>query len=511
MSSQTYLIDTNVIIHLEDNHTVQPAFSELLSIAAKHKVDVLVHEAARDDIKRDKDDGRRSISLSKVNKFQRLGKVRGLTRELLEGQFGSLPKPNDVVDATLLDSLQRGAADFLITEDRGLHNRARRHSADLGRRVLFVADAVQLLKTTYEPKDAPIRYIEEVTAAEIPLDDTIFDSLRDGYPDFDNWWKKNCVGTRRPCWIVEEGGLAGIIVRKDETAADTDATRKVGKILKICTFKVRPEKRGVKLGELLLKKAFWFAQTNNYNLIYLTTFPDQVSLIDLLEYYGFEHTATKDDGELIYEKLFSTERLAKSDETSVFELDRLNYPRFVTGPGVRAFGIPIRELYHDTLYPELKNQPQAELFDDLGLGGPRQPGNTIRKVYLCRAQSKLGSSGSLLFFYKGKSELTPSQAMTAVGILEDVELANSTRDLMQMVGGRSVYSEEELEEWQASSERPVKVINYLLCGYIVPPISLAELKKLGVVKNQHPQQSIFEIDELTLKSLLPRLNLGFDT
>jgi predicted nucleic acid-binding protein len=31
-----------------------------------------------------------------------------------------LGRPNDVVDATLLDSVERGAADFLVTEDRGL-------------------------------------------------------------------------------------------------------------------------------------------------------------------------------------------------------------------------------------------------------------------------------------------------------------------------------------------------------------------------------------------------------
>lgn len=298
MSSQTYLIDTNVIIGLEDHHAVQPAFAALLSIAAKHKVDVLVHEAARDDIGRDRNDHRRQVSLSKLDKFQILKKVRGLTAADLERDFGSLPRPNDVVDATLLDALHRGAADFLVTEDRGLHDRARRHSAELGRRVLFVPDAVQLLKVTYEPKEAPIRYIEEVSANEIPLDDQLFDSLRDGYPDFNNWWRTKCVRERRPCWIVDDNGLAGIIVRKDETGASTDATTTANKILKICTFKVRPEKRGVKLGELLLKKVFWFAQANRYDLVYVTTYADQVSLIDLLEYYGFTHTATKADGEL---------------------------------------------------------------------------------------------------------------------------------------------------------------------------------------------------------------------
>jgi ribosomal protein S18 acetylase RimI-like enzyme len=441
MSTQTYLIDTNVIIGLEDNHEVQPAFAALLSVAAKHKVDVMVHEAARDDIARDKDGQRRAISLSKLDKFQALKKVRGLAVEDLQARFGPLNRPNDIVDATLLDALDREAADFLVTEDRGLHERARRFSPELGRRVLFVADAVQLLKTTFEPVEAPVRYVEEVSANEIQLTDKIFDSLREDYDGFDGWWREKCVRERRECWAVFDEGLAGLIVRKDEAAARTDATTKVPKILKICTFKVRPEKRGVKLGELLLKKAFWFAQANSYDLIYLTTYESQVALIDLLEYYGFRHSATKTDGELIYEKTFARSQLAPIPGLSDYELDRLNYPRFVTGPTVRAFGVPIREAYHDTLYPDLRNPKEPDLFETFGItGGPKRPGNTIRKVYLCRAQSSLGPPGSLLVFYKGKSVDAPSQALTAVGIFEELTIAESTKDLMLLTGGRSVYS-----------------------------------------------------------------------
>jgi predicted nucleic acid-binding protein len=208
MSTQTYLIDTNVIIGLEDHHPVQPAFAALLNITSKHKVDVMVHEAARDDIFRDKDASRRNISLSKLEKFQLIKKVRGQTQLELQ-KFGALARPNDVVDATLLDALDRGAADFLVTEDRGLHDRARRVSPELGRRVLFVADAVQLLKTTYEPVETPVRYVEEVSANEIPLTDDIFDSLRQGYDGFDTWWRDKCVRERRPCWAVFDDGLAG--------------------------------------------------------------------------------------------------------------------------------------------------------------------------------------------------------------------------------------------------------------------------------------------------------------
>lgn len=404
MSTQSYLIDTNIIIGLEDNHTVNPAYALFSSLAAKHKVDVFVHSAARDDIAQDKNTKRRAISNSKLAKFQTLEKVKGLTKQNLVDEFGRLRKHNDVVDATLLHAVSIGAVDFLVTQDQGLHDRARRHSADLSRRVLFIADAAQLLTSTFEPKQVPIRHVEEVSAHTINVSDEFFDSLRDGYGDvvFNRWWKEKCVSGRRPCWVVYDNEeLAGLVVRKDETADDTDATTKVPHILKICTFKVSPEKRGVKLGELLLKQVLWFAQSNAYDLAYLTAYEDQVALINLLEFYGFVHSASKDDGEMIYERLFSKDLLTQKSNQSVFDADRLNYPRFVTSKGVRGFGIPIQEDYHDTLYPDLRNPIQQDLFKDADFGaGLKRPGNTIRKVYLCRAASNLGDAGSILFFTK---------------------------------------------------------------------------------------------------------------
>ncbi|WP_371369728.1 GNAT family N-acetyltransferase [Pseudomonas sp. QL9] len=512
MSRQIYLIDTNIIIGLEDNKTVQPAFAAFIQLATKNKVDVYIHEAAKDDIARDKNSERRKISESKLAKFTYLAKVRGFDANSLGEEFGSIRKPNDVVDVTLLHALHIGAADFLVTQDRGLHDRARKHSSELGRRVLLIADAVELLQTTFEPKESPVRFVEEVAAHTIPLTDTIFDSLREDYAPFDQWWKEKCVREHRPCWIVADYNskdIAGLIVRKDETSDNTDALTPAEKILKICTFKVRPESRGFKLGELLLKKVFWFAQKNKYDLVYVTTYKTQTSLIDLLEYYGFQHTGTKPDGELIYEKTFSTKRLDRQPGQSLFTTARINYPRFVTDSKVRAFGIPIKEEYHDTLYPDLKFRPQADLFESAGMtGGPQRPGNTIRKVYLCRAKSNLGEPGSILFFYKGKSKHDPSQVIAAVGILEEIASASSTKQLMTLAGGRSVYSESEIESWGATEEDPIKVINYLLVGYIEPPVGISELKEMSIF-GAHPPQSIFEI-KTNLRNLVIRANLGFE-
>ena len=113
-----------------------------------------------------------------------------------------------------------------------------------------------------------------------------------------------------------------------------------------------------------------------------------------------------------------------------------------------------------------------------------------------------------LFFYKGKSINPPSQALTTVGVLEEYSMARSTIELMRLTGGRSVYSEEDLEKWGASERRPVKVINYLLASYIKPPISMDELLEVGVFVG-HPPQSIFEIGRDELEALLPRLGLRF--
>ncbi len=509
MNAPIYLIDTNVLIGLEDNKEIHPDYSTLKLLASKHGVSIAVHEAALEDISRDKNTPRQKITRSKFKKFPKVDKVRGLNKEQLAAMYGDIRKPNDEVDARLLHALKLGVVVVLVTEDEGLHKRARRYAPEIANSVLHVADAVTKLKGTYEPTEVPMRYVDEVAAHTIPLNDPIFDSLRQGYPEFDDWWKVKCIQQQRPCWVVYDGDeLAGIIVRKDEVADDTDATTPATKILKICTFKVRTKSRGSSLGEHLLKQALWFAQKNGHDLVYVTTYPDQTVLIGLMEYYGFRKTVEKEDGELIYEKPLSRTVLA-SDNTSIFDQARLNYPRFVSGETVSAFGIPIREEYHDTLFPELKDQRQEDLFKSLGFGtASMRPGNTIRKVYVCRAPSNLGDPGSILLFYKGKSDLNPSQAITTIGILENLQTAYSVEELSRMTGGRSVYSQAQLETWAPTIARPIKVINFLLHGYFDTPLTFRKLQSMGVMK-ANPPQSIFSISTDKQMKILEKTNLGF--
>ncbi|MEG8221225.1 hypothetical protein OSJ57_11410 [Sphingomonas sp. HH69] len=238
----------------------------------------------------------------------------------------------------------------------------------------------------------------------------------------------------------------------------------------------------------------------------MTSFPAQKTLTSLLEYYGFQHTHDNTNGEMVYEKALSRSRLQPDPALSLFDLARLNYPRFSTGESVAAYAIPIQEDFHKILFPELvPPTPQMSLFADTG---SQRPGNTIRKVYLCRAPATITQPGALLFFYKGKSGGPPSQAITTVGIFEEMAFAKSTEDLRRLAGGRSVYSDVQLRMMNATAHRPVKVINFLLAAHIEPPMLLEALTKSNVFASR-PPQSIKNLIPAQQLSVLERGSFGF--
>src|SRR6202007_1509259 len=101
----------------------------------------------------------------------------------------------------------------------------------------------------------------------------------------------------------------------------------------------------------------------------------------LLEYYGFVHTRSRTDGEMVFEKTLSKDRLRlDSNGTDLFTTDRLNYPRFVTESPAKVFCVPIKGDYHQKLFPELALAKPLPLFPDEDFqftNGDRTRGNTL--------------------------------------------------------------------------------------------------------------------------------------
>ena len=278
--------------------------------------------------------------------------------------------------------------------------------------------------------------------------------------------------------------MAGIIVRKDETNSEDGIVSPGRKVLKLCTFIMATKYRGKKFGEHFLKQSLWFAQTNRYNVVYLTAFADKEELISLLQAYGFKKTRRNDNGELFFEKVMRYGPLNPEVQADFLTFDRNCYPRFYDGVRVAKFCVPIQGPYHEKLFPEISFHKPLPLFPEnvfgreltASLNDERTPGNTIRKVYLCRAQSKRLQPGELLFFYMSKDQrLEKSQCMTTVGIIERMVECSSAEDLIRFTAKRSVFSAAELKEMQAMSPSPIKVINFLLAGHATPPVPVHQL------------------------------------
>jgi hypothetical protein len=138
----------------------------------------------------------------------------------------------------------------------------------------------------------------------------------------------------------------------------------------------------------------------------------------------------------------------------------------------------------------------------------RTPGNTIRKVYLCRAATRQLKPGDIVVFYLSQSaQLTRSQSATSIGIVEQTAVATSLVDLMRSVGRRSVYSQQDLIEWRASVRSPVLVIDFLLVGHLQHPIPLAQLIACGAVRSA--PQSIARMPALGFEQLKAAIAFDF--
>ena len=180
-----------------------------------------------------------------------------------------------------------------------------------------------------------------------------------------------------------------------------------------------------------------------------------------------------------------------ADEIVVW--NRRLYPSFLLGDGTRTFCVPIRAEYHERLFPERSCRVQTDFFR----GGPledainRTPGNTIRKVYLCRAQTRRLRPGDLLVFYVSKdTRYIDSQCVTTLGVVDRVADASTLDEVVRATARRSVFSLSELEQLVNAAPAPLKVIDFLLVSHLQNPIGLTDLMESGVLRG--PPQTIVE-------------------
>jgi predicted nuclease of predicted toxin-antitoxin system len=463
------LLDTNILIPLEDSSkALEDNFAELSRLANKHAHQLLVHPASKTDIDRDPKLERRTVTLSRLRKYE---PIQSPPRLHSGKELSSLS--NDEVDDEILFALERDAVALLVTEDRDIHRKAKERG--LSERVHFVQQIVDFLTNLHEAREIVFPNIKEMFLHELEVSSSFFDSLRSDYggSKFDEWFRKSArIGRKAWAYLDEHKKPQAICIYKDEQAEviTNDAKGLPGRSLKLCTFKVGEQVQGRRIGELFLKKAFTYASTNKLNHIYLTALPEKSHLLDLCSKYGFQPFGRKGE-EIVLVK--NHPELPPTDS-----LDPLDYhvrysPHFRVEENHPIYLIPIQPKFHQLLFPE--TQQQQDLFTDPVIG------NALTLAYLCHAQIGCLASGGVALFYRS----VDLKAITTIGIVESSITSSKIEKIMEAVSKRTVYKEAEI---RTMCEKDTKVILFRLSTHLEKPIPFAWLKENKIVNG--PIQSI---------------------
>lgn len=475
-----FLIDTNILIKLEPEDPANAEADAALAMEINRLIgrgdhSLLVHPSVHHDIERDTNRERAERTRFLLRKYYELADPPGaedLADVVGDPEVGS----NDWVDNQLIAAVVDELVDFLITEDYGLLRKLGRAARrDKG---LNIQEALDVLRSLYDEPLEPPPAVNAVLMHSLDRTDPIWESFREDYPEFNEWFNRARQEERQAWTITPDERLAGVVIVKREEDRPFGLE---GRQLKITTFKVADEYVGRKYGELLLKSVFRHASQNGYDGLYVTVLEKYEGLTGLLEDFGFVGLDQRTElGELILHK-----RL-QPDEDDVVGLAPLAFHVMFGPPAIHPgstdwFVVPIEPAYEAMLFPT-PGQPPAIQPTLPGLSewarGDARPsgfGNAIKKAYLSLTSSRLVSAGAVLLFYRSAD----MQAIRPVGVVEDVLVSRDPDAIASFVSARTVYSIAEITAM--ADEREVVSILFRHDRDIASPIPLHELISQGAL------------------------------
>lgn len=479
-----FLLDTNVLIPLQDSYQVlEQNLANFVRLANVGGHQLVYHPATIADFERDSDLERRARNLQRIRQYP------ALESPAICPWNTAGTSPNDACDNEILYALECDAVHALVTEDRGIHAKAR--AKGLSDRVYTIQTSEDWLRRLHEPRQVVLPNIQDAPLHSLTplLATNFFESLRAGYAGFDDWFRRK-ARVNRMAWVYRDetdtlGALCIYSPQVDETINDA-GERLVGSALKLCTFKVGETVRGRKIGELFLKAAFRYATENACEHIFIHVNAErQDYLIRLLQEFGFEERGTY-AGDLV---LVKPHPLAAPEAGSLGPRDytRRFFPHFRLDAAIQKFLIPIQPHFHETLFPDYQPR-QPRLF-----GAPGNVGNAIKLAYLCHAPTKAIQAGDVVLFYRTGDEM----AVTSIGVVDRFEVLSDAARIASLVSRRTVYGIDEIDEM---AKRATKVILFRLIEHLPIPVSYDRLQQDRVVSG--PIQSIRKVSDESFSRVL---------
>lgn len=485
-----FLLDTNVLIPLQDSlQVLEGSLANFVRLASIGGHQLLHHPANIADFERDSNPERRRRNLQRIRQYPALYDPAPCIWNT------PTTSPNDACDNALLYALHCDGVHALVTEDRGIHVKAR--ARGLAHRVYTVQTAEDWLRRLHETRHVVLPNILDVPLHSLTpeLPDTFFDSLRAAYPDtnrragFDAWFRRKAREDHH-AWIYRDsddilGAICIYQVQTDEILNDGGDIL-YGPALKLCTFKVGELVRGRKVGELFLKAAFRFATGNRCEHLFITANAEsQDYLIQMLKDFGFEERGVY-LGDAVLVKPHPLSK-PEADHLVPTEYVRRYFPHYRSDASVQKLLVPIQPRYHNILFPDY-GTVQPSLFPAIG-----NVGNAIKLAYLCHAQINSIHPGDVLLFYRTNDEM----AVTTIGIVDHFEISGDEAHIASLVSRRTVYS---LAEIETLAKKPTKVILFRLIGHLAKSISYERLTQDRVITG--PIQSIRKISDFSFSRVL---------
>jgi N-acetylglutamate synthase-like GNAT family acetyltransferase len=321
----------------------------------------------------------------------------------------------------------------------------------------------------------------------LDIEQSIFTSLRSDYPEFLEWMNKvRADSDARQCFVVTEadGTYAAIAILKlDEKDCPHEL---VAPVMKISTFKVDQPYAGSRYGELLLKAVLQSHADHQVASAYVEVLTKYDRLIDFMAQFGYDDTNVKTRrGEVVLAKRYTP----RDNELPALEYHRRYGPAAVS-PSASVFIVPIQPRWHDQLFPECR--PASDLGDQLAFPEFGQAktlpwGNALRKAYLCNSATNTIKSGDALLFYR-----SGQGNVAVVGVVESTLRSSSPDELMNQVGGRTVYTRSDVEA-MASHQSQVLSILFRRDRLIEPQWSYHELIANNVLRA--PPRTVMKVKE----------------
>lgn len=485
-----FLLDTNVLIPLQDSlQVLEGNLANFVRLASIGGHQLMYHPANIADFERDTNVERRQRNLQRIKQHPALHDPAPCIWNTSD------TGPNDACDNELLYALHCEAVHALVTEDKGIHAKAR--SRGLAHRVYTIQTAEDWLKRLHETRQITLPNIQDVPLHNLTpeLSTAFFDSLRDGYPPvqgrdgFDDWFRRKAREDRH-AWVYRDdsGTLSAICIYQIQTdeALNDAGDVLIGAALKLCTFKVGESVRGRKVGELFLKAGFRFAAENSCEHLFITANAEsQDYLIRVLVDFGFEERGTYRGDTVLVKPHPATE--PPLNGLAPTEYNRRYFPHYRSDSTVQKFLVPIQPHYHEILFPDY-TPTQPRLFAPTG-----NVGNAIKLAYLCHAPTKSIRSGDVLLFYRTDDE----KAVTSLGVVERFEVSSDGAQIASLVSRRTVYSIGEID---ALAQKPTKVILFRLVSHFPMAVPYNRLLHDGVVTG--PIQSIRKVSDVAFSRVL---------